>query len=934
MAATSHSQPRPDPRWERLNELFFFARQLPPGERKAYIARKTRGDPELRDELIALLESHQLRQRRTGPLTRALGPPTRSFGGEARDQSSLIGQVIANYELVSVLGRGGAGTVFLGERADRQFSARVAVKVVDRAAAPDLGMRFRAERQILASLNHPNIARLIDAGETDDGQPYLVMEYIEGQPLDRYCDERQLDLRERLALFMDICAAVQYAHQNLIIHRDIKPANILVTTEGTPKLLDFGIAKLLNGAMGAMSELTRMNDRLLTPEYASPEQILGGAVTTASDVYSLGVVLYRLLTGLRPYEISHNASQLELERSICVADPLKPSAAVLRAMETTPAEGEPSMNTLALARGLSPERLRRRLQGDLDAIVMRALRKEPERRYSSVERLVADIRHYLANEPVQARQGNWFYYSQRFVRRHTAGVAAGVAFLGFVIAVAVVMSIQRQNIAEALERAMNDRERAEKVSQFMLDVFSAADPFSNFGREPTARILLEQAARNIQNDLTQQPEVRARLLEAIGRSYRRLGQPDRAVMYLQDSLRIQQQLFGNDEATIGGIVTEIAIALREQGRMEESDRYFSEALSISQQSKNHLSEAHAQLLVNLGRLEKLRSNTKEALAKLTEALELMRRIKGPDDPEVGGILAEMSNILVWSDDLEGAERAARQAVEIYKSVHDSHPDRIMADYYLADILFYRGQIDDAAKLFENALAAQRRIYGSSNSMVADTLASLAQVRIAQNNLGEAEKLIREGLAAHRNSDSAAYSKIGYLQTMLATVLMRRSSYREAEGLLRDTLSLFEKNGALEHQYAASAEHYLGETLLAQRKFAEAENVLLSAVHRWQRTGAPGWRSARSASALGEALYKQGRVEEAEEHLVASYRALMADPAADRDSKRIARERVEAFYQSLGRRHALDSLLREVSSASTPHVRRIPASGADETRSLS
>ena len=325
-----------------------------------------------------------------------------------------------------MLGRGGAGTVFLGERADKQFSGKVAVKVVDRAQAADLGMRFRAERQILASLNHPNIARLIDAGETEDGQPYLVMEYVEGQPLDQYCDERRLDLRKRLKLFIDICAAVQYAHQNLIIHRDLKPANILVTAEGTAKLLDFGIAKLLHNGNGSntASELTRMNERLLTPEYASPEQIIGGAITTASDVYSLGIVLYRLLTGLRPYDLSGATSQLEMERSVCVADPPRPSANVQHAMQSAPAKDEQPIAALALSRGMSPERLRRRLVGDLDAIVMRALRKEPQHRYSSVERLVADIRNYLENEPVQARQGNWIYYTQRFVRRHTTAVAA------------------------------------------------------------------------------------------------------------------------------------------------------------------------------------------------------------------------------------------------------------------------------------------------------------------------------------------------------------------------------------------------------------------------------------------------------------------------------------------------------------------------------
>lgn len=895
------------PRWQRLNELFFQAARLQGAERQAFIARETHGEHELERELLTLLERGD--ERKAGSLTRTLG------SGHAlahREERSLVGRVVAKYQLVSVLGRGGAGTVFLGERADKQFSGKVAVKVVDRANAADLGMRFRAERQILASLNHPNVARLIDAGETDDGQPYLVMEYVEGKPLDQYCDENRLDLRKRLKLFIDICGAVQYAHQNLIIHRDLKPQNILVTADGTAKLLDFGIAKLLNrGNSGnTASELTRVNERLLTPEYASPEQIIGGVVTTATDVYSLGIVLYRLLTGLRPYDLSGATSQLEMERSICVADPPRPSAVVQRAMQSEPAQGEQAIAALALARSVSPERLRRRLVGDLDAIVMRALRKEPQHRYSSVERLVADIRHYLDNEPVQARQGNWVYYTQRFVRRHTTAVAASAGFVIFVVAVAIVMSIQRQSIAAALGRATHDRERAEKVSQFMLDVFSAADPFTNFGKEPTARILLDQAARNIQNDLNQQPEVRARLLEAIGRSYRRMGQPERAVAYLQDSLRIQRQLPLTDNASLGAIVTEIAIALRDQGRMDESDGYFSEALQISRDARDQHTEARAKLLVDLGRLEKMRGNPKQALEHLERALNLMRSLKGARDPEVGAILGEMSNVKIWSDDLQGAEEAARAAVDIYKVVPENYPDRVTADYYLADILFYRGRIDDAAALFERALAAQRRLYGPTSRAAADTLASLAQVRVAQNKFVDAEKLIREALGAHRDSSSTDYLKIGYLQTMLATVQMRRGQFGEAERTLRDTLVLYSSNLRSDHQYVASAEHYLGEALIAQSKFPEAEVVLTAATERWKRTGAPAWRSARSANALGEALSGLGRTDEAERYLVDSYRELNADPGTDRDSKRIARDRVSKFYTELGQREKLNTLLLE------------------------
>ena len=898
---------RVDPRSQRLQELLLFVTTLDGAERDAYIARETAGDPVLRQEL------QQWMDRESQSRSRSLSTPSGGSDSPAK-RLGLIGRAIGNYQLVSILGRGGAGTVYLGERADSQYSAQVAVKVVDQTAIANLGMRFRAERQILARLNHPNIARLLDAGETDDGQPYLVMEYVQGAPLDRYCDTQQLDVRARLELFLDICSAVQYAHQNLIVHRDLKPANILVTSDGVPKLLDFGIAKLLNPRDGEMSDVTRMNDRLLTPDYASPEQILGGAVTTTSDIYSLGIVLYQLLTGLRPYAVSAAASQLEMERSICVADPLRPSAIIQRAMMEGPLEGESHILSIATARLMSPDRLRRRLLGDVDAIVMRALRKEPELRYSSVERLVADIRHHLANEPVQARQGNWLYYSQRFVRRHLAAVGAGAGFVVFVIAVAIVMSIQRQDIARALDRATQDRERAEKVSNFMLNVFTAADPFTNFGREPTASTLLDRAARQIQSDLDQQPDVHARLLEAIGRSFRRMGQPVRAIPYLKASLNIQRKLPGRDESQTGSIVTEIANALRESGQARESDRYFAEALEISRRSKDQRSESHARLLVDLGRLEKMRSRPQEALGHLNVALQLMREIKGPQDPEVGAILAEMSNILVWSDDLPGAERVAREAVQIYKAVPPFHPDRVMADFYLADILFYRGRVDEAAPLFERTLAAQKQLYGVANGVVGDTLASLAQVRMAQNNPLAAEKLIREALDAHRQSGSTVYQKIGYLQTMLGTFLMKQAKFEQAEQSLREALTLFAKNLPPDHQYIASAEHYLGEALMESGKLAEAEGVLTAAMNRWQRTGAAAWRSARSANALGEVLHRLGRDQEAEGYLVRSYRELVSDPAAEADSQRIARERITKFYTDIGQRQKLDALLRETRTA--------------------
>ena len=555
-----------------------------------------------------------------------------------------------------------------------------------------------------------------------------------------------------------------------------------------------------------------MNDRLLTPEYASPEQILGNTVTTASDVYSLGVVLYQLLTGLRPYTLSSSsASQLELERSICVTDPLRPSAAVHAARHSHPVDGQASIADLARARGVAPEKLEGQLGGDIDAIIMRAMRKEPQLRYTSVEQFTADIRHYLANEPVQARQGNWVYYSNRFIRRNRLAVAASASFVMFLIVVMTVMSIQRAQTQAALVRATQQKERAERVSGFLSNMFAAADPFVNFGREQTARDVLDQASRSIETELKEQPEVRAPLLETIGVAYRRMGSPDRAVPQLENALRLQRQIEPGNNPRTAALLIQLAIALRESGQYEASDRYLSEAQRLAQLVGGVDPEATAKLLVENGRLENLRSNTAEARKSFTMALELMRTAKGERDPEVGSILSELANILVWSDDLAAAEIAARSAVDIYRDVAELYPDRVKADYHLAEILFFQGRIAEAAPIFERTLAAQRLLY-KSNGKVADTLASLAQVRLAQGDAPAAESLVREALAAHQGSGSTAYAKIGYLQTLLGMVLLKQSRFADAEHVLRETLDLFAKSLPPDHQYVASAEHYLGEAL--------------------------------------------------------------------------------------------------------------------------
>lgn len=909
---------KPDGRWQCLQELFSRALDVPAAEREAFVTRESGDDKALRQEILELLACDT--GQATGPLTNALGA---ALDATTRDRrKALLGRVVGNYRLVSVLGHGGTGTVYLGERADRQYSAQVAVKIVDSAIVHgELGMRFRAERQILASLNHSNIARLLDAGETQDGQPFLVMEYIHGEPVDRFCDRSQLDIRARLELFLEICSAVQYAHQNLVVHRDLKPANILVTSEGAPKLLDFGIAKLLDTSEAAAAlALTRMNDRLLTPEYASPEQILGRPVTTASDVYALGVVLYELLTGLRPYVVPASASQLELERSICITDPLRPSAAVRRAMDSGPLDGQSEILALALARGaVTPEKLQKRLLGDIDAIVMRALRKEPHHRYGSVEQLAADVQRYLSSKPVQARQGNWLYYSQRFVRRHAFGVSAGAAFFLFTVAFAISMSIQTKRIAAERDRAENENQVAEQVSQFMLNVFSAADPYANEGKEITAKELLERAGDTIRAGLNQQPEVRARLLESIGRAYRRRGEIDRSISYLEEVVRLRKESQLEEPSAAITSMAELAAALRVAGDADGAERLLAEATNVARQHGMERTAAYARLLTYRGQVELLASRLTQAQKYFEESLALNRELLGSRSKPVADALIEVSRIAVWTDDLRKAERAARDAVSIFEAtVPEMHPDRLVAEGRLGEVLYLQNRINEAAPILLDTLQKQTQLFGKSSRQVAELLDSLARIREAQGFLEEAEGFAHDALLSSGAALGEEHVDTTYYRASYAHVLIQRKKFKEAETELRRALSTYSTALPPDHQYVASTEHMLGDVMLQTRRLEEAEALYMAAMNRWRRTGAPEWRAARSASGLGETLYRQGRADEAERYLVEGYRVLAQSENADRDARIQARERISRFYTDRGKKAELNKLFLATSgSASSP-----------------
>ncbi len=479
-------------RWQQIKPLFEQALERPAGQREQFLAQACAGDAILRAQLETLLQSHE--EASTFIERPALAQTPHLFDMPSED--SLIGQTVGPYKPLREIGQGGMGRVYLGVRADDEYKKRVALKIIKRGMdSKDIVRRFRHERQILASLDHPNVGKLLDGGTTPDGLPYFAMEYVEGQPITDYCDTHKLSTVERLHLFRQVCAAVQFAHQNLVVHRDIKPSNILVTEDGTPKLLDFGIAKVLNPELsGQTIDPTATAMRLMTPEYASPEQVRGETITTASDVYSLGVVLYELLTGHRPYHVKSRAPH-DILRVVCEEEPERPSTAVNR-IETIPnADGSTraiTPETVSRARDGEPEKLRRRLRGDLDNIVLMAMRKEPQRRYTTVNQLSEDIRRHLEGMPVIARQDTLVYRLEKFAQRNrgvaVASIVVFLTLLGGIAATTWQASVASRERSRAERRFQDVRQLANAL------MFELHDDIAKLaGSTPVREKLVKQA---------------------------------------------------------------------------------------------------------------------------------------------------------------------------------------------------------------------------------------------------------------------------------------------------------------------------------------------------------------------------------------------------------------------------------------------------------
>ena len=727
----------------------------------------------------------------------------------AADPAPLEGTRLGHYDIVRLVGVGGMGTVYEAVRADDQYRQRVAIKLVQRDIDSKLALaRFIRERQILATLQHRNIATLLDGGVTPDGRPYLVMEYIAGEPITRWCATRALGVRDRVALFRQVCNAVAHAHQNLVIHRDIKPGNILVTPDGTVKLLDFGIAKLVDAETGDDAlPLTRGGGRPYTPEYASPEQIRGGALKTSSDVYSLGVVLFELLAGRRPHVVATRAAA-DIERAV-LGDPIsRPSAVVSETVAHERSER-------------SGPRLSRQLRGELDNIVLTALRSEPERRYSSVEALGDDLQRYLAGEPIRAHRDWAGYRLRKFAQRNAAAVAASTLVLVALVGGVITTTAQSH-------RARLEQQKEQQVNGFLRTLLSSVKPVTG-GRDVTASELLDAAARRLDLDRATPPDIRAELEMVIGQSYQSLGRYADAERLDTAALTLRRQVDGMNSAAAVAALGMLGQLYLAKGDLDRADTVIHRALALQVAQSSRPDSLRAVLTVSLGSLAHYRGNPKAAEQFHREALTMRRRLYGDRHDLVALSLNDVAVTLGDQNRFADAEPLHREAIAILRQNHPEPTLELAAAVNtLATALDLEGKPVAADSAYLETLALRRQLLGAEHPDYALTLMNYAGFLFDQNRFAEAATDSRAILELRGKTLPESHPSIAYSLQTLGRSLDHAGDSTGARQALEESLALRRRYVGPTGWLAGSSESVLGEHYVLVKQYAKAEEVLLHA----------------------------------------------------------------------------------------------------------
>ena len=718
------------------------------------------------------------------------------------------------------------GEVWLAEQT-RPVRRQVALKVIkagmdtSQVVAP-----FEAERQALALMDHPAIAKVFDAGATDLGRPYFVMERVRGESLTAYCDRQQFTIRERLELFVQVCDGVQHAHQKGIIHRDLKPSNILVTLvddRPVPKIIDFGVAKATSQPLTEHTMYTSLGGFIGTPEYMSPEQAEVGSVDidTRTDVYALGVILYELLTGVLPFDrhTLKDKSIDEIRRTIREFDPPRPSARITQLAAAA--------SDVARTRSAEPSHLRGLLRGDLDWITMRALEKERSRRYDTAIGLANDVRRHLRNEPVLAGPPSTVYRAGKFVRRHPFGVGAAVAFVLLVVALAVTMTIQARRVAHERDRANREASVARQVSEFLVGMFNSTNPFEGPGKELTAREMLDRGSQRIHTELRDQPEVRATLMDTMGRVYFALGKYDTAAQLAEEALHYREGAFGRDSLEVASTLTSIGAIKGQQGAFADAERVLLEALDIRRKRLGPLDPRVAGTLLRLGEVRYAAGDWPGAERALQESLGLFRKVAGGDDLALASALNDLALVLERQSKREEVEPLYRESLAIRrKRLGNDSPSVAQSLNNIA--LLYVGQkrSPQAEPLLQEALVINRKAFGDLHPAVTDNLTNLGFVYQNIGNLPKAEEYFRQVVASDTKIFGAGNPTVASDIQVLGGVLKRQKKLKEAESAYREALQIKLKHFPANHWQVATTKNLLGECLTDQEAYRAAEPLLL------------------------------------------------------------------------------------------------------------
>ena len=858
-------------RYAHIQQLFEAALQQRPDERLAYLYTAT-DDDELRAAVERLLaadaDDFALLDEPVSDV-HALHP-------EALKPASFEGRTVGPYRIERLLGEGGMGAVYLAHRTD--VDKVVALKVVRAAlAGPARLQRFLVERDLLARLQHPHIAALLDAGVVDDGTPYFAMEYVDGLPLTEYCDARQLSVDERLALFEAVGEAVQHAHSRFIVHRDLKPSNILVTPEGRVKLLDFGIAKLTDEAAASPTET---GARLLTPAYAAPEQVTGAPVTAATDVYSLGIVLYELLTGQRPYA-AEGAGALQ---AVLDTDPERPSTIVSKTAEA------------AVARETTTEALSRRLRGDLDVICLKALAKEPERRYATAEAFVEDIKRHLAGLPVAAQPASAGYRLRKFVRRHRV-LAASVGVLALMIGLGAALWQARVAAAER-DQARREAARAEATSQFVTSLFQASDPWTEVQSDTLrARHLLERGIQRVEDELAGEPLVQAEMLHTLGGIQYHLARYDEARTALERALALRRQHLGDVHPEVGATADLLSDLLLRQGDHAAADTLYRFALAADPQEAAH----RMQVLSGLALL-KMRTRTyAEADSLYRLALAEEERMETPNPLQVASVMGDYGGLLVRQSRFDEAESLYTASHATRLEAHGpDHPDVILMLKKLAELHFYRGDYHAADSAFQVILDIQQRLLGETHHSAINTLNDLAVIKSRRGDLAGAETRYNQVLNLYRDQFGDEHPDVATTLNNLGILYSRMGEYERAVQILERALTMRRRFHG-DHQYVgetanslANAYHRLGDTEKAEALYRKALPILEASFgSRHPRTQAAVLNMARVDIA-------QQRYEEAEAPLLDLLDVWTERYGADASSVADVRQALVDLYTAWGK----------------------------------